>query len=295
MNPRKGKKTMNNKKMIARILALLFAMTLVVALALPCFAFETEEELNALRDSFLDYYGLDYSLASYLSENIPIEDFITLEYLYTTDYTVSYNKSFGGNYYLFYGSEMSQGDMYMDCDVEAVTLSVADEVSIYHSPSLSYEWVAHDYITFTLFASDSEVIQYRWEFNQALNQYLLADAFYNSVEIPEGTAVQMAICGLNVTLQDDFFIAMCDTYERYDPTTFSQGAYVYNNGSTPEDTPGGMYGQLYSILRSSLFGNGTLTPDQQFTLTQTAMWLSWAVILVPIIICVCITVKLLRF
>ena len=286
---------MNNKKMIARIFALLFAMTLVIALALPCFAFETDEELNALRDSFLDYYGLDGTLASYISKNIPIEDFITLEYLYTTDYTVSYNKPFGGSYYLFYGAEMSQGNMYIDCDVEAVALSVADEVSIYHMSNLFYEWVSHDYITFSLFASDTEVIQYRWEYNQASNQYFLSDAFYNSVEIPDGTVVQMVVCGLNVTLQNDFFIGMCDDWLRFNPRAFSEGAYVYNNGSTPEDTPDGMYGQLYSILRSSLFGNGTLTPDQQFTLTQTAMWLSWAVILVPIIICVCITVKLLRF
>lgn len=286
---------MKNKQIFARIFALLFAMALVVALALPCFAFETDEELNALRDSFLDYYGLDYSLASFIANNIPIEDFITLEYLYTTDYTVSYNKPFIGSYYLFYGAEMSQGNMYIDCDVEAVALSVADEVSIYHSSNLSYEWVSHDYITFSLFASDTEVIQYRWEYNQASNQYFLADAFYNSVELPDGTVVQMAICGLNVTLQDDFFIGMCDDCTRYDPRAFGEGAYVYNIGSTPGDTPDGMYGQLYSILRSSLFGDGTLTPDQQFTLTQTAMWLSWAVILVPIIICVCITVKLLRF
>ena len=286
---------MNNKKTIARIFALLFAMTLVVALALPCFAFETEEEIQALTNNFLEYYGLDGSLASALASTIPIEDFMSYEYLYTTVYTVDYNKPFSGSYYLFYGADMSQGNMYIDCDVDSLALEVGTECQFLYGTNLSYEWVSENYITFLIYSDEMEVLQYRWEYNQETGEYLLSDAFYNGVELPNNTSVAFACGGNSVSLQNEFINACCDISVRYSPLNFTEGAFVYCNGNTTEDVPDGMYGQLYSILRSSLFGNGTLTPDQQFTLTQTAMWLSWAVILVPVIICVCITVKLLRF
>lgn len=57
-----------------------------------------------------------------------------------------------------------------------------------------------------------------------------------------------------------------------------------------------MVQQIYNILVDALYGSGaTLEPYQDFVLTQLSTWMGVAVVLVPVIAMVAITVKLLKW
>lgn len=57
-----------------------------------------------------------------------------------------------------------------------------------------------------------------------------------------------------------------------------------------------MIQQIYDILVEALFGaEAVLEPYQDFVLTQLSTWMGVAVVLVPVIAVVAITVKLLKW
>lgn len=57
-----------------------------------------------------------------------------------------------------------------------------------------------------------------------------------------------------------------------------------------------MVQHIYDILVNALYGSGaTLEPYQDFVLTQLSTWMGVAVVLVPVIAMVAITVKLLKW
>lgn len=57
-----------------------------------------------------------------------------------------------------------------------------------------------------------------------------------------------------------------------------------------------MIQQIYDILVDALFGaEAVLEPYQDFVLTQLSTWMGVAVVLVPVIAVVAITVKLLKW
>lgn len=57
-----------------------------------------------------------------------------------------------------------------------------------------------------------------------------------------------------------------------------------------------MIQQIYDILVDALFGaEAVLEPYQNFVLTQLSTWMGVAVVLVPVIAVVAITVKLLKW
>lgn len=57
-----------------------------------------------------------------------------------------------------------------------------------------------------------------------------------------------------------------------------------------------MIQQIYNILLDALWGaEAVLEPYQEFVLTQLSTWLGLAVVLVPVIACVAIAVKLLKW
>lgn len=57
-----------------------------------------------------------------------------------------------------------------------------------------------------------------------------------------------------------------------------------------------MYQQLYQILSDALYGSEAVLDNyQQFVLTQMSTWMSYAVVLIPVIAMVALTVKLLKW
>lgn len=68
---------------------------------------------------------------------------------------------------------------------------------------------------------------------------------------------------------------------------------VLEDSATPIRT--GMFGQLYSILRDAIFGKDVvLDSNQDFVLTQISTWMTYIVILLPILVVGLIVFKLFR-
>lgn len=53
--------------------------------------------------------------------------------------------------------------------------------------------------------------------------------------------------------------------------------------------------QLYDIITNAVFGDAVLTSSQQFLCEQLATWGAVATVLLPCIVLVCLTFKLLRW
>lgn len=57
-----------------------------------------------------------------------------------------------------------------------------------------------------------------------------------------------------------------------------------------------VYQQLYDILSEALYGAGaTLNTYQEFVLTQISTYMSYGVVLIPVIALIALTVKLLKW
>lgn len=57
-----------------------------------------------------------------------------------------------------------------------------------------------------------------------------------------------------------------------------------------------MFQQIYTILSDALYGSEAVLDNyQEFVLTQMSTWMSYAVVLIPVIAMVAITVKLLKW
>lgn len=57
-----------------------------------------------------------------------------------------------------------------------------------------------------------------------------------------------------------------------------------------------MFQQIYQILSDALYGSEAVLDNyQQFVLTQMSTWMSYAVVLIPVIAMVALTVKLLKW
>ena len=57
-----------------------------------------------------------------------------------------------------------------------------------------------------------------------------------------------------------------------------------------------LYNQIYTIISEAIFGQGAqLTANQLFHVEQVSLYLSLAVLLLPIISLIAITVKLLKW
>lgn len=71
---------------------------------------------------------------------------------------------------------------------------------------------------------------------------------------------------------------------------FNGGVYMtveYTTEYVPKEntTRSGMFGQLYNILRDAIFGKDVLLDDSQdFVLTQISTWMTYIVILLPILV-----------
>ena len=56
-----------------------------------------------------------------------------------------------------------------------------------------------------------------------------------------------------------------------------------------------IYNQLYEIIGDAVFGEAVLNASQEFVLTQICTYMSFAVVLLPVVAVIAITVKLLKW
>lgn len=274
---------MKNKKILSRVLALFATVVLMVTLAVPCFA-------DAAIDDALTSFNGSLSSDAYNPAYLELVDGMGSTFFEADTLISGRLVGVGDRFYL---SSANYG-IYQ---LHGIVSVVADGVQL--NPSLGgyIEVMFYDEYLSIEFVDDSDDV------------YLWLDCSYNYqdgsviVDDVQGNVavnnVYVAIAGGNDNLSALGFISPAlhvDGYNNvvYYPRTFLSGYGSNADGSTVP-TRSGLFGKLYYILRDAVYGsNVVLDNAQDFTLTQISLWMTLAVVLLPIICVVVITVKLLR-
>lgn len=275
---------MKNKKFIARALALFATVVLMVALAVPCFA-------DAAIDDALTSFNGSLSSDAYNPAYLDLVDGMGSTFFDADTLISGHLVGVGDRFYL---SSANYGTY----QLHGIVSVVADGVQL--NPSLGgyIEVMFYDeYVSFA-FVDDSDEV------------YLCLDCSYNYqdnsviVDDVQGNVavnnVYVAFAGGNDSLSALGFVSPALHGEGYDNVVYYPRAFLNGYGSNADGstvtTRSGLFGKLYYILRDAIYGqNVVLDNAQDFTLTQMATWLTYAVVLVPIIFAVVVTVKMFRW
>lgn len=282
---------MKNKKILSRVLALSATLILVVALAVPCFADTPVNVPDGALDAFYNNWGasdmIDINLREIYGYDIFDYSAISLTTLLPNGtYSIS-SAPVGSISADFYVKKLSSGEVY--------TLSNSQIATWYD------EGGSQDITLYFGSANDNKfVLNYYKDYNT--NSYMLTSAtwmgtIYHGTDIPD--FVIFVGFRNSPAFMNDLSVLLGGTQDSVAyPAEFLQG-YTSNtgSGSAPiEPTRSGMFGQLYYTLRDAIFGEDVvLDGTQDFTLTQMATWLTYAVALLPAIICVCFCFKCFRW
>lgn len=279
---------MKNKKILSRVLALSAALILVVALAIPCFADTPENVPDGALDAFYNNWGASnisgINLRERLGDDIFDYSAVSLSRLRPDVLIKSTNFSAGGDFQL---------DFIIVTPISDIVLT-GNEVELWFDITGDYSLT----ITFKDSAQGNLVLIYSYDYDNygfVLNSVCYATSNYTGNSITN-FIVFIGFTG-SATLMNDLSFVLGGTQDSVAyPAEFLQG-YTANTGTAPvEPTRSGMFGQLYYTLRDAIFGEDVvLDGTQDFVLTQMATWLTYAVVLLPVIICVCFCFKCFRW
>lgn len=283
---------MKNKKILSRILALSAALLLVVALAVPCFAdapaTTAETSLSPEVEEFFD----SWSAYAYISDiNLPdllgdrIFDYKAVSLTKLSDASAIPIRAIPT-------IDMA-ADYYIKTPASQIVYSsIGSDISIWYDEGASSDLS----LIFPTNGGDL-VLGFTYNFDGTFNLQVVR---FNN-QIYEGDSISEFVIFLGF---DGEVYAMNDLSALLGgvegsvayPAEFLRG-YSSNTGTAPvEPTRSGMFGQLYYTLRDAIFGKDVvLDGTQDFALTQMATWLTYAVVLLPVIIVVCFCFKCFRW
>lgn len=311
---------MKNKKILSRILALCSVAVLLFALALPCFADETEQpftndELWELFAQHNDDYNWNSAYVLLQEKHFNDIDIYDVGYLYLLSMDVSSIGEFC-QYNSF--NNMLDPNIQGSVDVKIwyiyglLTLTLGGSAD----PDLAYE------IQFIEFSCQNGLGAYvrGYDFDDNLvfdiSYVYRYDTYeFTAIEIGEGRYNYDARDDFNddvldfaflveeysLSYSDDFYRSFNDdTYYKLYPRGFAEGV---NSGYAVQRTDGvvppaktGLFGQLYYILSDAIYGeNVVLGSTQDFALTLVTTLLVLCVVLLPVLLVVALMFKLFRW
>lgn len=311
---------MKNKKILFRILALCSVVVLLFALALPCFADETEQpftnaelwELLAQQD---DNYN-DNSAYALLRENQFNDiDIYEVGYLYLFSMPVSYIVEFfryDSFDLILDPNERINPEIYFWYVYGLVTLTIDGSVEpdlVYDIDSIEFN-CQNGYGAYVL-GSDSngnEVFEIRYDFYDGAYEFSSIDIgngryHYSSGDDQNNDELDFVVLvdQYSCFYGDDFYRSFTDDqYVKFNPRGFALGV---NSGYAVKRTDGvvppaktGLFGQLYYILSDAIYGeNVVLGSTQDFALTLVTTLLVLCVVLLPVLLVIAILFKLFRW
>ena len=281
---------MKNKKILSRVLALSAAFILVVALAVPCFADTPENVPDGALDAFYNNWGASnisgINLRERLGDGIFDYSAVSLSRLRPDVLIRAIN---------FSPSTVLQLDYIIVTPIPDTVLN-GNEVEIWYDVTGD----ASLFISFKNSAMGDLDLIYSFDYDNygfVLNTVRYGSSNYTGNSITN-FIVFIGFTG-SATLMNDLSFVLGGTQDSVAyPAEFLQG-YTSNtgSGSAPvEPTRSGMFGQLYYTLRDAIFGEDVvLDGTQDFVLTQMVTWLTYAVALLPVIVCVCFCFKCFRW
>lgn len=288
---------MKNKKIISRVLAIFVVLVLMVSMALPAFADEGVDSNLASWEQFYFTYSPNYGNLAfdeiYLSDfnNVLIQSVSDFYLFSVTPVDIPYYQ-IGGTLNTFYGNDVQYSGEYYIGEGYGEVVYTKDgspagfsfsQLAVYIASDLRLEFIFYDIEGNTLLT-----VLYDWV-NGTGETRLEFDFAYDSRGEIEFDVLDVAFAIYDNSLQfsDDVVKTFSqDAYKRFSPSTFYDGMYLSNrpDGVVPPARTG-LFGQLYYILYEAIYGaDAVIGTTQDFILTQIATWLTFAVVLLPILV-----------
>lgn len=287
---------MKNKKIISRVLALSAALILIFALALPCFA---DEEIDRMEEWQRFYDAYAHELNSGPFEELYANDFGGYDIDTISDLYVF---SITGQELVPYG--FFETVPYLDLQFEdsgAVGYGYGEMILNFNNNnnnlagvsfhSIHFSYGTQFYINFEFYDYSANVVAYlSYSFVGGafiLDEVGIGDDVFGPNDI---AAVDIAFLlgEKSLSYSDDCVRSLTDDYyDRLSPQGFNKGtSYSVErpDGVVPPARTG-LFGQLYYILYEAIYGaDAVIGTTQDFILTQIATWMTFAVVLLPILV-----------
>lgn len=309
---------MKNKKILSRILALCSVVVLLFALALPCFADETEQPFtnSELWELFAQYDGNsndNFAYARLRKDNFNDIDIYSVDSLYL----FWLNPSTIGEFYLYDtfsilldpgAQTIGEYDIGYLGGVLTLTKAESDEPNlVYDIEYISVAIMNADYVRINGYDSNGSLILFM-DYSYSDGSYLLreielGDGMYNYMYTDGEVSdrIDIVLLAGQDMVSDDIYRALTDDdYTKFHPAGFANGymsSYISNrpDGVVPPAKTG-LFGQLYYILSDAIYGeNVILGSTQDFALTLVTTLLVLCVVLLPVLLVVAIMFKLFRW
>ena len=276
---------MKKNKISIRIFAIIATLILTFALAIPCFA---DEEQNEVYDSFISQIpaemntpaleGLMYMVGDDLMAfDTVCSGYVTAEQDLTgfAGHDSDFQAVVQGDFVID-----NAGEIYFCQNYYLVVSSSADFLTIVILEDLDLDTSIVAFFTYGISIDD-----------MGLHYAYLGDLNVGGMSIPVEDASSVSIAyGLynNTTgLHNNVPSVLFGSFDVLHPATYST-AYeqgTLGGGDNGDTVCSGMFGQLYNILKDAIFGSDvTLDNNQDFVLTQISTWLTYIVLLLPILV-----------
>ena len=299
---------MKNKKIISRVLALFAVLVLMVSMALPAFADDAEQSLSnaELWESFVQYadYSGNYAYSQLVEEGFNDHDIYGIDSIYLVSlypFTIGEFYQYDVFSQLLNPDLQSYGETYFWYVDGVLTLTAGGSTEpdlVYNIERIYFSYQSRSYVTVGGYDSNGNMVLYiNYLFDDGcyiFNEIELGDGNYNYMSSDGYTSDQIDIAFMVeqslVTQSDDFYRALTDdAYIVFHPAAFADGrTYSYSTNRPDGIVPPartGVFGQLYYILYDAIYGSdAVIGTAQDFVLTQIATWMTYIVILLPVLV-----------
>lgn len=290
-----------NKK-ISRIFALIAISVLLCSLlVLPTFADDTAVYQDAYYQ-FCETYGihtlsrypLDLFAHDYGYDTVMGYDTAYVFPVYTEDWELLYENS-------IVQQVLENEQSSYDYEIEGIAGAICkpDNADYYIFENAMYAIYVDGLqgIVLEITQGDFTFLRLEYSWDNANRQFYLNNAILFEDVLANHTQLYFAFLVPDAKEQNEAFeLLQTSTIERLSPSAFYNGYTNAPEGGAGTVVMGGMYRDLYTILKGGIYGEGAiLDANQNFVLTQLSTYLAYAVCLLPLIVTVCIAIKLWRW
>lgn len=292
---------MKKQYSLSRILAFVaVAVVLCSLLILPTFADETSVYQDAYYQ-FCETYGI------HTQERYPL-DLYALGYGY--DVLMSYGSAYVFDVYsedwqqLYENSIVSPAVQNMQYsfiyELEGIAGAIykPDTGDYYTFDDAMYsiyvEGLSRAYLDITQGDFTFLRLEYTWDNNDDYF-YLTNVLLFEDVPVSD-TQLYFALLAPMAQEQNEAFeLLYTSTMDRLSPSAFYDGYTNAPEGGAGTVVMGGMYRDIYTILKGGIYGDGAiLDANQSFVLTQMSTYITYAVVLLPLLVALLIVLRFVR-
>lgn len=292
---------MKKHNFLSRVLSFVaVAVVLCSLLVLPTFADETSVYQDAYYQ-FCETYGI------HTLERYPLD-------LYALDYGYDSLMGYGSAYvfgvfaedltWLYANSIVSpavENSQYSyDYELEGIAGAIykpdTDEYYAFDNAMYSIYVGGRTRVYLDITQGDFTFLRLEYSWDNVNEEYLLSNALLFEDILASDTYVYFALLVPMAQEQNEAFELLATSgIDRLSPNAFCDGYTNAPEGGAGTVVMGGMYRDIYTILKSGIYGDGAiLDANQSFVLTQMSTYITYGVVLLPLLVAVLIVLRFVR-